>query len=60
MTRAADREHQGKQWDEHLPFAYRSTPHRVTRESPAYLLYGRDLRSPHTLGMPSGRSDVPA
>ena len=63
MTRAADREHQGKQWDEHLPFllfAYRSTPHRVTRESPAYLLYGRDLRSPHTLGMPSGRLDVPA
>eukprot|EP00966_Prymnesium_polylepis_P325959 7381893-Prymnesium_polylepis.1 len=36
------------------------TSPRVTRESPAYLLYGRDLRSPHTIGMPSGRSDVPA
>ena len=41
-------------WDELLPFclfAYRSTPHRVTNESPAYLLYGRELRGPHHVGL---------
>lgn len=41
-------------WDELLPFclfAYRSTPHRVTHESPAYLLYGRELRGPHHVGL---------
>ena len=32
-------------------FAYRSTPHRVTNESPAYLLYGRELRGPHHVGL---------
>ena len=52
-------------WDELLPFclyAYRSTPHRVTKESPAFLLYGRELRGPHNVGLldkspPSGIGD---
>ena len=36
-------------WDEHLPFllfAYRSTVQESTRESPFFLLYGRDPRLP--------------
>ena len=39
----------GARWEEWLPFllfSYRATPHRVTSESPAYLLYGRELRGP--------------
>ena len=55
MIRASSDE--GKDWDEYLPyalFAYRSSPHRVTRESPAYLLYGHELRGPHHVGLLSG------
>ena len=45
MTRAANEG--GKHWVDHLPFvllSYRATPHRVTKASPAALLYGRELR----------------
>jgi hypothetical protein len=52
MVRASTEE--ATSWDELLPFclfAYRSTPHRVTNESPAYLLYGRELRGPHHVGL---------
>ena len=52
MVRASSDD--AKAWDELLPFclfAYRSTPHRVTHESPAYLLYGRELRGPHHVGL---------
>ena len=38
-----------KDWDRHLPlvlFAYRVSPHASTRESPFYLLYGREPRLP--------------
>ena len=55
MIRASD--DQGKAWDEHLPFAlfaYRSAPNRTTHESPAYLLYGRELRGPHHVGQLTG------
>ena len=47
MARASDEG--GRYWADHLPFlllSYRSTPHRVTSESPAALLYGRELRLP--------------
>ena len=47
MVRAVDPG--GMRWEEWLPFllySYRATPHRVTSESPAYLLYGRELRGP--------------
>ena len=56
MVRASD--DLGKAWDEHLPYvlyAYRSSPHRVTKESPAYLLYGRELRGPHHVGLLTGK-----
>ena len=39
----------GPQWDVHMQqllFAYRTKPHEFTRESPFYLLYGRDARLP--------------
>ena len=54
MTKATDQG--GKDWADHLPFlcfCYNATPHRVTRESPANILYGRELRLPaemHLLG----------
>ena len=59
MVRAVDPG--GTRWEEWLPFllySYRATPHRVTKESPAYLLYGRELRGPSeavidTRGMPA-------
>ena len=38
-----------KDWDQHLPmilFAYRVSPNATTRESPFYLLYGREPRLP--------------
>ena len=38
-----------KDWDKHLPlilFAYRVSPNATTRESPFYLLYGREPRLP--------------
>ena len=42
-------EKNGKEWDKYLPyvlFAYRSRLQQSTRESPFYLLYGRDPRLP--------------
>ena len=42
-------ERSGKDWDEHLPyvlFAYRASVQASTRESPFFLLYGRDPRLP--------------
>ena len=39
----------GEAWEDWVPFslfAYRASPHSVTKESPAYLLYGRELRGP--------------
>ena len=50
MTRAANEG--GSHWVDHLPFlllSYRATPHRVTRLSPAMILYGRELRLPAQL-----------
>lgn len=42
----------GEDWDQHLPyvlFAYRASLQESTRESPFYLLYGRDARLPSAL-----------
>ena len=39
----------GTDWDEHLPyllFSYRTKPHESIRESPFFLLYGRDAHIP--------------
>lgn len=46
----------GAYWRDHLPFvlmAYRATPHRVTKESPSMLLYGREMRVPAQIGDPN-------
>ena len=46
----------GAHWADHLPFllmSYRATPHRVTRKSPAEILYGRELRLPAQLADPA-------
>ena len=45
-------ESNGKDWDTHLPFvlfAYRASVQESIKESPFYLLYGRDPRLPTTL-----------
>ena len=55
MSRASDEG--GAHWADHLPFllmAYRATPHRVTRLSPAMVVYGREMRLPAQMGL-----DVP-
>ena len=63
MTRTSDEG--GEHWVDHLPFllmSYRATPTRVTKMSPAELLYGRQLRLPAQLGeesVPSGADDLP-
>ena len=47
-------EQNGKDWDSHLPFvlfAYRASIQESVRESPFYLLYGRDPRLPTALNM---------
>ena len=39
----------GAQWDKHLPavlWAYRNMPHKTTNETPSFLLYGWNCRSP--------------
>ena len=53
MTKASDPT-EGDEWVKHLPFltfAYNSTPHRVTKQSPACLIYGRDLRLPQNIDL---------
>ena len=43
----------GRNWKDHLPWilmAYRATPHRITRETPSMILYGREMRLPAQLG----------
>ena len=53
MTRAANEG--GGHWRDHLPFllmSYRATPNRITGQSPALLLYGRELRLPSQLSDP--------
>ena len=47
----------GSHWVDYLPFllfSYHATPHRVTRSSPALLVYGRELRLPAQLDELSG------
>ena len=42
----------GKDWDHHQPFvlfAYRNSVQESTKESPFYLLHGRDARLPSEL-----------
>ena len=41
-----------KDWDEYLPYvvhAYRTSVHDSTRESPFYLMHGRDARMPSNI-----------
>ena len=47
-------EKNGKDWDTHLPFvlfAYQASTQESTKESPFYLMYGRDPRLPTALEM---------
>ena len=53
----------GRDWDVRLPyvlFAYRSSPQESSRESPFFLLYGRDPRFPTEVALspPLPRTDV--
>lgn len=56
----------GRDWDVQLPyvlFAYHTSPHESTGESPFFLMYGRDLVLPMTdmltgLTHPDGRTEV--
>ena len=51
----------GSYWPDHLPFllfSYRATPHRVTDQSPASVLYGRELRLPLALESPESLPPV--
>ena len=56
----------GRDWDVQLPyvlFAYRTSPHESTGESPFFLMYGRDPVLPTTdmltgLTHPDGRAEV--
>ena len=44
----------GRDWDSKLPyvpFAYRASPQESTKESPFYLLYGRDPRLPTEIAL---------
>ena len=36
----------GRDWDQHLPYVYRASEQESTKESPFFLLYGRDPRLP--------------
>ena len=60
LLRATGKE--GKDWPLHVPwlcFYFRATPHTVTKESPAFLNLGRELRYPHDRVMFEG-TEVPA
>ena len=53
LARATDEG--GEYWSDHLPFyllLMRTTAERVTRQSPASLLYGRELRLPAQISGP--------
>ena len=61
MMRATDQG--GGNWPKHLPFllfAYRATPHRITGQSPAMLMFGRELRLPAQLATDEPPSTVEA
>ncbi|XP_073121274.1 uncharacterized protein [Henckelia pumila] len=48
----------GKDWVEEIPsvlWAYRTTPHRATQESPFSLVYGSEAILPVEIGQPSSR-----
>ena len=54
-------EQSGKDWDTHLPFmlfAYWASLQESMKESPFYLLYGRDPRLPTPLGLDGTRQSV--
>lgn len=56
-------EKNGRDWDSHLPhvlFAYRASPQESTKESPFFLLYGRDPQLPTeaALNQPKTRYQV--
>ena len=43
-------------WDEYLDvvtFAFRTTPHSVTMHTPAFLMYGREVKSPLDMKLPT-------
>jgi hypothetical protein len=47
-------------WDEYLPYvllAYRTTPHRTMKETPFYMLYGRNVRYPFDSLVPAAPLD---
>jgi len=51
----------GNDWDDFVDYAlmvHRATPHSVTKFSPYYLLYGRDMRLPNMDDLPA-RVEVP-
>jgi len=53
----------GAHWADHLPFflmSMRASPNRLTSQSPALLLYGRELRLPSQIGDPRTVADVTA
>ncbi|KAL7824648.1 hypothetical protein SRHO_G00344920 [Serrasalmus rhombeus] len=57
---------EGKTWKEELPkilMAYRSTPHRASGETPAMLMFGRDIRTKcpnleKECGTPKGKEET--
>ena len=51
-----DRDWDDHDWDDHLPFAYRVSAQESTRESPFFLLYGRDARIPTSTVLSYARS----
>ena len=54
----------GDHWADHLPFfliflmSMRASPNRLTSQSPASLLYGRELRLPSQIGDPRAIAEV--
>ena len=55
LLRATGQE--GTDWPLHVPwlnFLFRATPHEVTKESPAFLALGRELRTPADLRIFAG------
>src|SRR6056297_684340 len=59
LARATDEG--GAHWVDHLPFylmAMRASAGRITRESPAALLYGREIRLPAQINDPRPTADI--